>query len=254
MTNPTLGSPLYAQADSLEYQMHKKQQTRKKRNKSQPVTERFFRLNNGTTDGYEVGHRLIDSPIAKFDFEFQILGDATTDGTYIAQNVSSLLASREFQLFVIASTFQVVIGGELNSLATTPSNAMFRFKFDGADIMVYQDGVLVETFAATVGAVEETSATTTFGFRHDGSLSTYDFCITGVLADITFLESGFITNSYNIDDNKDIMVDKIGGEDGDVVNGNNEDWGLFYRNSAGWIGSDLDVPPWDSVNQELPLA
>jgi hypothetical protein len=41
---------------------------------------------------------------------------------------------------------------------------------------------------------------------------------------------------------------------GTVINGNAEDWGLFTEQAVFWKGKDLAVPPWDSVDQELPKA
>ena len=219
------------------------------------INTRYFRRNEGTTDGYETNARLIPSPLTHFDVEFQLLGDVDITGTFVSQNVSSTSSAREFQIFQNNQPVQVILGGAINTLATTLTSGVWRIKFDGVDIQVIKDGAVIETFTPSIGSLSEPSATFTMCMRHDGTNSTYGFHYEGVMANVVIRNtSDQITNDYLIDDNSDTLVDRVSGQNGTVINGNADDWGLFREFPTLWRGENLSVPPWDSVNQELPKA
>lgn len=76
----------------------------------------------------------------------------------------------------------------------------------------------------------------------------------GVVSDVVFNDSGALTRNYPINDNSNTIRDLVSGQDGTVINGNVNDWGLFKEQPTLWDGQDLTVPPWDSVDQELIKA
>ncbi|MEH6451270.1 MAG: hypothetical protein V7765_21595 [Oleispira sp.] len=76
----------------------------------------------------------------------------------------------------------------------------------------------------------------------------------GVIADFKLSVDGALIRNYPINDNGSTIRDLVSGQDGTVVNGNADDWGLFKENPTSWEGQNLNVPPWDSVDQELIKA
>lgn len=212
---------------------------------------RYFRLNEGTTDGYEVNVRLIPNPKVHFDVEFKLLG-AVGLGTLVAQNVSGTVANREFHLQTLGASFAVVIGGGVTNFTEVATSGIWRLKFSGADVDLIKNGAIVETVTPTVGAATEASATTTMCMRHNGSQSSHDFYYPGVMSDVVIRNSsGTPVNGYFINDNGNTLVDNVGSADAAILNPNADDWGFFTEQPTLWKGQSLVVPPWDSVDQEL---
>ena len=241
----TTSSPKYASAESLQFQLWKKQQSRKKRIKNNAPLIRYFRRNKGTTDGYETNARLIPDPLTHFDVEFQLLGAVDPAGTFLAQSISVDSGSREFQLYQKNGTLIVVLGGYSNGTITTLTTGVWRVKFDGVNIEIFKDGVSVETIAAVVGAATEPSATFTMCARHAGTNSSYGFHYEGVMANVRVRNSsGEIAHSYPLDEPKgtSTIYDIVGGNNGAIINGNDEDKGLFTQQPNGdWLGEELVV-------------
>ena len=227
-------------------------------NNQQSYFNRYFRRNEGTTDGYETNARLIPDPLTHFDVEFQLLGAVDPAGTFLAQSISVDSGSREFQLYQNNGTLIVVLGGYSNGTIITLTTGVWRVKFDGVNIEIFKDGVSVETIAAVVGAATEPSTTFTMCARHTGTNSSYGFHYEGVMANVRVRNSsGEIAHSYPLDELKgtSTIYDIVGGNNGAIINGNDEDKGLFKKLPNGdWNGSNLDVPPWDSVDQVLVTA
>lgn len=217
---------------------------------------RYFRLNVGDTDGYETGARLIPDPGAHFDVEFTLLGDVDA-GTFIAQNVSSTVAGREFQIYQFSSDVAIVVlRGGLTRFSINLSRGVWRFTNDGTTITMYKNGVLVESLPAIIGTSTEPTATTTFACRHNNGLGAYGFLYEGVIANTVIRNSsGDVVNSYLINEaSGSVITDTIGGQDGSVIAGADADRGLFTEQHTLWKGQGLTVPPWDSVSQELLKA
>ena len=246
----SLNSPKYADVNSLSYQMHKKQQDRKKRKAS---LLRYFRLNEGTTDGYEAGVRLIPDPLTHFDVEIALLGAVDVGGTFFAQNISSSNASKELHVAQNFGALNIICGGSQTFLASPISTAgVYRLINDGVNYTLLRNGVIIDTVPAIIGTASEPTATTTIANRHDNSLGSYAFSYEGVIANTVIRNpSGVITNNYPIDDNEGTVTDIAGGQDASIINGSADDWGLFKEKSTSWEGQDLTAPPWDSIDQEL---
>lgn len=221
------------------------------------LESRYFRRNEGTTDAYEMGARLIPDPLNHFDVEFQVLGDVDISGVFVAQMTSSTTGSREFQLYNNGGAVSLLLGGNETISTTTITAGVWRFVFDGVNIEIFKNGASVETVVANVGASTEPNATFTVAARHNGTNSTYGFHYAGTIANVKVRDgSGNIVNSYPINDNSNDIADEVGGQDGVVINPSPDDWGLFQEveRQGNWQGSNLEVPPWDSVNQILVVA
>ena len=247
----SLNSPKYAVVNSLSYQMHKKQQDRKKRKASLP---RYFRLNEGTTDGYETSARLIPDPKLYFDVEINLIGDVDQAGTFVSQNTSG--GSKELHIFQDNGGLGLIVGGDRTNFSSKILVAgTYRFINDGVNYTLFKNGTLVESIVALIGVISEPSATFTIGTRHGNSLIDYGFGYSGVIADVVLRNpSGAITNGYDINSNSNDVPDNTGSADAVVVNGNVNDWGPFKEQPTLWKGQGLTVPPWASVDQELIKA
>ena len=212
-----------------------------------------LRLNEGTTDGYEAGSRLIPDPKVHFDIEFTLLGDIDVGGTFFAQNISSSNSVKELHVAQNFGALNIICGGSQTFLASPISTAgVYRLINDGVNYTLLRNGVLIDTVPANIGIVSEPTATTTIANRHDNSLGSYAFSYAGVIANVIVRDPvGVITNKYPINDNTNVILDTIGGQDGSIINGNADDWGLFNEQPTLWKGQDLTVPPWDSIDQEL---
>lgn len=118
------------------------------------------------------------------------------------------------------------------------------------------------TYIITVDCVEYTSGGVYLRKPRDESVSdtsflinrvgTYEFVIT-VGSENTDVAFANLTVDTNLKISN-VSVRRADGY-GTVVNGNVEDIGLFQRKPNGdWQGKNLDVPPWDSVDQTMVKA
>mgnify|MGYP003146560422 CR=1 FL=1 len=189
-----------------------------------------------------MGARLIPDPLTHFDVEFQLLGDVPNNGTFVAQGLHNDVGSREFQVYTIGgANLSVVIGGDIFVTSQAPSNGIFRFTYDGTTLTTYKNGVVVQATSVPAGINSEATATFTVCTRHAGTNSTYGFRYEGTIANVRIRNSsGNPANSYPINDNSDDIADVVGGQDGVVINGNADDWGLFQQQEDGdWLGQEL---------------
>jgi len=77
----------------------------------------------------------------------------------------------------------------------------------------------------------------------------------GVLSNVEIYDSGALTRSYAINDNGNTLIDSVSAQNGTVINGNADDWGLFQQQDNGnYVGQSLIVPPWASTNQTLAVT
>lgn len=217
---------------------------------------RYFRLNEGTTDGYETGARLIPDPGLHFDVEFQILGAADGNGTIAAQSTASASSGREFMLFTVSNTLRIRVGGTSNTFTTPTSAGVWRLIFNGSTAELFKGGISVESLALSIGVASEPSATFTIGMRHNGTNSSYGFHYAGVIGNVVIRSSlGAIVNNYPINEpSGPTAFDTAGGDNAAIVSGLDTDRGRFTEQPTLWKGENLTVPPWDSVDQELLKA
>ena len=240
MTNPTLSSPRYASHESLEFQMYKKQENRKRRNKTQTPTERFFRLNEGTTD-----YATIPEVTLSGDF---VIGFDVLFSAFNGVIFGSSLIGNHFLRFnsATSATLNLPGVGSNFSLAALDLNVLYEARISRVGSVV-----TLEIGGQSVVGSSPVSGSLIFDLLYQKFGVNF---LSGIMANLTITDNGTLARSYAIDDNSDTIKDSVGGFDGTVINGNNDDWGKFFRNDTGWIGFNLAVPPWDSTTQELVIA
>ena len=257
----SLNSPKYADTKSLSYQMHKKQQDRKRRkNPFEPqAEERFFRHNEGGTDHIDGG-------------EIDMSGTVEISMTF---NTSDARNSRWLCGFHNSSTddyFGIIIGKNgaglvgFSSNARTPGqttqsyddgishNLVATVDTTSGQTLIYIDGALVSTSNYTAPAALTGLWDFFIGNHKNSYASPLVGGVEGVLSDTILSIGGVSVREYDIASNGDLIPDKTGNQDGTVINGNADDWGLFKETPTSWEGQNLNVPPWDSVDQELIKA
>lgn len=206
------------------------------------LRRRFFRRNEGTTDFISIPEITL---VGDFDIRFLYLpelggGDsrvlgrvATPDGRIVYQPTTDDITINTATETILFTNVGMVIDF-LNEVAISRVGTTYTSIVNG--VKVEATGV---AFDLTLSSILAGNA-----FQH----------VVGIMADVKLSMSSTLKRSYAIDDDNDTIKDSIGGFDGTVINGNPDDRGLFEEISGGWRGQGLEVPPWDSVDQELIRA
>lgn len=64
----------------------------------------------------------------------------------------------------------------------------------------------------------------------------------GILANLKIYDNGTLIRHYPLNDNSNTLIDLANGQNGTVINGNADDWGLFGKQQNGdWLGQELVV-------------
>jgi hypothetical protein len=198
------------------------------------LISRYLRDNEGTTDGYEMGARLIPDPKVHFDVEFELIGAIDSSGTFIAQNISGVEILRELQIYDSIGNFNIIIGGGINITTIEVTASVWRFIFNAPTLQILKDGAVVSTINPNAGSVTEAIATTTMCMRHDGNNTSYGVHWAGIMANARYRNpEGLITSSYDIRSNSSNIPDKVGSNDAIVINPNDDDWGIYQRQVNG---------------------
>jgi len=222
--NPTLNSPKYADPKSLAFQMHKIQQERKNRKKFVPQLEqRYFRRNEGTTD-----YATIPEVTLTGDFVIELealVGSEQPFRTFISS------AARNIELRVDASGTKFEIVGSIGAL----------YFVNGAPIVSGSTLVpMNEFFKITISRSTAGASTSINSLWSRGS----DFAnnLKGILANLKIWDNGTLIRDYPLNDNSSTIRDLANGQDGTIINGNADDWGLFDKQANGdWLGQELVV-------------
>jgi len=217
--------------------------------------ERFFRRNEGTTD-YATAPDVTLNDDRTFKFVI-----STTEGSG-DRTILSLFTDtigEFFQIGIRSGNLKVFTDGD-----TTGQGSINLA--DGKLHRVVLNVGINGSITSTIDGISDYSVTHTtpsklLGTFHmviyakqDIDAGSVSANIEAIVADIGISENSTPIRGYAIDDNSDTIKDSIGGFDGTVINGNVDDWGLFYRDGNKFVGDGLEVPPWDSVNQELIIA
>lgn len=77
----------------------------------------------------------------------------------------------------------------------------------------------------------------------------------GIISNIKIWDDGVLIHGYPINEPSGATIfDTVSNQDGTIINGTDDDRGLFTKQPTLWKGQDLTVPPWDSIDQELLRA
>ena len=154
------------------------------------------------------------------------------DGKNILANAATALGS---ELDGLTYALTTAIGGVasvvLSSLSVIGKTYLVEVSYSGVvgDASVRIGGFSSPSFTGT-GTIEFVATATT--------------AVNDILGALTGVTSGSVT----------VSIKEAEGY-GTIVNGNDDDWGLFDKQANGdWKGNSLAVPPWDSVDQVLVTA
>ena len=154
------------------------------------------------------------------------------DGKNILANAATALGS---ELDGLTYALTTAIGGVasvvLTSLSVIGKTYLVEVSYSGVvgDASVRIGGFSGPSFTGT-GAIEFVATATT--------------TVNDILGALTGVTSGSVT----------VSIKEAEGY-GTIINGNDDDWGLFDKQANGdWKGNGLAVPPWDSVDQVLVTA
>lgn len=203
---------------------------------------RYFRLNKGGPD-------YISIPEIIFTSDFKITISIERDTSKATASLGGNNSTRVYQQ----------IDGRLE-LANVSGGVFFTGALsgiaDGELFTVTMERIGPSLTAEILGVTYNgtTTNTDTFSFLRIGTSNNITNHTTGVIADVEFYDSGVKIRNYPINDNDTTIRDLVSGQDGTVLNGNADDWGLFTDQYTLWKGQDLTVPPWVSVDQELIKA
>ena len=217
----TLNSPKYAEAQSLQYQMYKKQKDRKKRKNFVPeLFERYFRRNEGTTD-------------------YATIPEVTLSGAFRIPILMSYALGTEARPYGNSTGFD-------NEFKVSGDGLTVSFKINaGAFRIVTLDNPITTTHLNTVEFVRDNSNVCSIEIngvtQSATSINAGDFVIDqiyraattkhhdGILANLKIYDNGTLIRDYPLDDNSDILRDRatvLGSQliiNGDFSNGT-DDW------------------------------
>lgn len=202
------------------------------------VETRYFRKNEGTTDYISIPDIVLSSgdfiefnylaytALSAINAFFFDTADGTGSRTSLLFNTSgyvnhypSWASSREDDGVVTPINGLVPLDGKLHKIRiTADSNASGRI-------------------------INRLMANTNGGAGYGGPM--YDF---------KHYSGGVLVRHYAINDNNSTIVDSVSGQNGTVINGSTDDWGLFKKLPNGnWQGINLSAA-WDSPTQILEVV
>lgn len=215
---------------------------------------RYFRRNEGTTD-------YISIPAVTLAGDFEISGEfSTTDATKTSTFIggATITVSEAIVDILSNGTVRFVVydsSGSFVGLVTSSTGFndgllhTFNARMVGTTAELLVDGVSVGT--SNFSLYDGVSLSNLYRRSDDTNL------LTGILANLKIYDNGTLTRDYPLNEPKgtSTIYDLAGGNNGTIINGDDEDNGLFTQQANGdWKGSGLEVPPWDSVDQTLPVA
>jgi hypothetical protein len=205
------------------------------------IEERYFRLNEGTTDYISIPSISVNSNEG-YELEVDFFSNATTGIKMIASG------SNGYYIYLNADDKSIRIGNRTTAQNSYNNNEFNTLKIVGdqatTGAIIYINGiqVLANSISPDLN-IDRIGAYSADGYNFSGSIANLSISIDDV--DKRF---------YVIDDNNDSIIDTVSTQDGTVINGNSTDWGEFTKSGNTWTGKNLTVPPWESTNQQIPIA
>ena len=194
------------------------------------TVSRYFRRNEGTTDYATIptvtlsGDFAIEFDVLVSDFGGvrAFLGDVLSSATSyvgITENTGHPL----IKIGGVAQTYEALTFAlnEMNKIKITRIGGVSKVTLNGVS-QSKSASPIPDSFSQLFG---------TGGAR---------FLMKGILSNLKVWDNGALIRHYPLDDNSDTLVDKVNGQNGTVINGNPDDWGLFDRQANGdWLGQEL---------------
>jgi len=223
------------------------------------IETRWFRLNEGTTDYISVP----DVGVGVGDYEFKVY--IATANTSKDITILSLFTENDTELLNLLVNFTAGSGTlKLVSAGVTPGNGTIsiidnkiheiKLVKSGNDFSIFVDGTLDYTVTHADPSRLRDTYSAVIGARKMNDNSPIANHINAVMFDAEFSVGGVPSRYYPINDNSSTIIDTVSGQNGTVINGKPDDWGLFEKLPNGnWRGINLSAA-WDSPNQILEVA
>ena len=218
------------------------------------AVSRYFRRNEGTTDYASIPEVVLSGD---FDIEFDLLTDTQQQSTCLALYTSD---TSEYMYIQVLSSGKI----KISTSGFTPGNGLIsvnngvinkiKVVLSGSQFSVFVNGLIDYSVNHTnPSKMGKTYSVLINAAKQSLSSSNFDY-LAGIIANLKIYDAGTLVRDYPLDEPKgtSVVYDNVAGNNGTIINGNDEDKGLFTKQANGdWKGSVLDVPPWDSVDQIL---
>ena len=220
---------------------------------------RYLRLNSGGSDYYAIPD--INTP-SDYEIGFNINTTEVTESSLFAFFTAS--ATEELRLVLNSSIgnagalklvsagvtpgagTKVINDGLTHSIRLIKSGNVFTLIIDGVIDYTINHGnptLLASSYSVVMMA---SKSLTSGGVALNAK---------GVMYDFEYINNGVLDRVYPINDNGSVIIDTKNGQNGSVISGTVDDWGLFTKQGNGdFNGISLEVPPWASASQSLPAA
>ena len=191
------------------------------------LLESYFRRNEGTTDYATIPEVTL---AGDFVIEFDVLATGALFHQVIAGTDSTI------NITALDAIVIRIAGASITSTGTITRNAINKIIITrvGLNTSISVNGV-VSNHVPPAGdfPLDTLCARNNFGTNSP---------LAGILANLKIYDAGTLVRYYKLDDNSDTLVDTVSGQNGTVINGNADDWGLFQKQSTGeWLGQELVV-------------
>tara|TARA_R110002051_G_scaffold261665_1_gene321586 strand:- start:1670 stop:2674 length:1005 start_codon:yes stop_codon:yes gene_type:complete len=192
-------------------------------------TNRYFRRNEGTTD-----YATIPEVTLAGDFVVDVL--ALFTGTTMVMfgstanffTTARINADGSIRWRPVANSSDVLTAAGIVNLNEL---TLLSFSRTGSTVEIKANGTSVAIGGTSAEAISFNAL-----FNSGGSVGA------GILANLKIYDNGTLVRDYPINDNSSTIRDLANGQDGTIINGNADDWGLFDRQANGdWLGQELVV-------------
>ena len=211
-----------------------------------PLQTRYFRRNEGTTD-----YATIPEVTLAGDFVIELNGLATSVGHLLSSR-----SSNNFRFAVFNSTMIVGINGsevifDASSVDFSVLNSIMLTRV-GSDIGCRVNNVQLTQTSGTGSS----DAIAIDSIYQRWGQSTGVPVWSGIIANLRISDDGTLARDYPIGDNSDTLVDRVSGQNGTVINGNADDWGLFNEQATGeWLGGNVfDFTTVSSIDPDWTIS
>ena len=205
------------------------------------LLSRYFRRNEGSTDYATI-------PTVTLAGDFVIELDFLTSSSAATQVIIGDDHNNTYYVSLISNGVNVWIAGRnlLFNYVSDPRNGVFhamRISLLGTALSVDIDGVLLGTQSVTPYAGAN-------NFRLYNS-NRYYAPFSGILANLKIYDNGTLVRHYPMNDNGNTLIDLAGGQNGTIINGNDDDWGLFDKIADGWLHAEQwPLTPYTYIGNE----
>jgi hypothetical protein len=206
------------------------------------LRSRYFRRNAGT------GYASIPNITFSADFAFNFNVNAPVQDNRKAISFRNTASLNEFNITssLIGNDGKLrVFSNAIPAVNTATSMDVFDNIFH---TVRFEYSIATTSFRVLVDGVQGIAPTTTgYDFSTSDLINLWRQVgdggyMAGIISDLEMYDAGSLVRDYPINDNSGTLVDLVSGEDGTIVNGTADQWGLFQKQATGeWTGKELIV-------------